>query len=87
MSYEGLRAGPFVEIDLVVVRDDMRGGGAKRGRQAVALLVSHYQGQDMFVFSAADGFWDKAGWRRVTERDSDRGAAPLYVNLVNNNCF
>lgn len=81
VRYEGLRAGPFVEIDLVVVREDMRGGEPGRGVQAVALLVRHYQGQEMFAFSAADRFWAKAGWKRITERDSDDVAWPLYVHL------
>lgn len=83
VPYEGLRAGPFVEIDLVVVREDMRGDDPGRGLQALALLVGHYQGQEMFAFSAADRFWAKAGWKRVTERDSDDLAWPLYVYLLN----
>ena len=50
VPYEGLRQGLFVDIDLVVVRGDRRGAGI--GPDVVALLVSHYQGQEMIAFSA-----------------------------------
>ena len=51
--YEGLRPGLFVDIDLVVVRDDRRYDGV--GLEVLALLISYYPGQVMIAFSAADG--------------------------------
>jgi hypothetical protein len=79
--YEGLRPGLFVDIDLVVVREDRRGAGI--GPDVVALLVSHYQGQEMIAFSAADGLWVKAGWIRAFRRDGDDLAWPLFIHPVN----
>lgn len=76
--YEGLGAGPFVEIDLVVVRQDMRGNF--RGPEVVALLVSHYHGRELMAFSAADHLWVNAGWSRVSRLDRDEFAAPLFVH-------
>lgn len=80
--YEGLRQGWFVDIDLVVVRDDRRCAGV--GLEVVALLVSYYPEQEMIAFSAADGFWMKAGWVRAFRRDGDDLAWPLFVRPVKN---
>lgn len=76
--YEGLRPGLFVDIDLLVVRDHRRCEGF--GLEAVALLGSRYQGQEMIAFSAADRFWAKAGWVPAVRRDGDELAMTLFVH-------
>lgn len=74
--YVGLRPGSYVHIDLLVVRDGRRCKGV--GLDAVALLVDHYQGQEMIAFSVADRFWAKAGWVRAVRRDGDDFAMTLF---------
>ena len=78
VPYEGLRQGPFVAIDRIVVREGKRDD--KIGTEAVALLIGRYPGQEMIAFSAADRFWTKAGWIRAVRLDGDDRAWPLFVH-------
>ncbi|MFF1881481.1 hypothetical protein ACFVVC_08465 [Pseudarthrobacter sp. NPDC058196] len=76
--YVGLPAEPYVEIDLVVVRDDKICTGI--GSWAISSLVHLYQGHEMIAFSAApaEGFWVEIGWTRAVRRHRDDFAAALF---------
>lgn len=78
VPYEGLRSGAYVAVQHLVVRDGRRCKGV--GRDAVALLISQYQGQDMIAFSVEDRFWTKAGWVRAVRRDGDDFAMTLFIH-------
>lgn len=76
-SYEGMHPGEFTAIDLIVVREDLRGLGT--GPEALKLLVGRYLGCEMIAFSANDRFWEKENWIRAVRADGDESAMPLFV--------
>jgi len=80
--YVGLPAEPYVEIDLVVVRDDKIRSGI--GSEVISKLAHLYQGQEMIAFSAAtaEGFWVEMGWARAVRRHRDDFAAALFHRPV-----
>ncbi|MFC5677091.1 GNAT family N-acetyltransferase [Aeromicrobium endophyticum] len=80
------REGGVTEIDLIAVKDSLRGGGI--GGQALALLVAEY-GAPIIALAKnekAEGFWRKQhGWEEHLQ-EADEGAhpeapkaMPLYV--------
>lgn len=83
--YKELPPGLYVDVDLVVVRDDRRGNEV--GLEVVALLVSHYEGQEMIAFSAADRFWAKAGWVRASRCDGDDSTWSLFFRPISSKRF
>lgn len=76
--YIGLTVEPYVEIDLVVVRDDKIRSGI--GSWVISSLVHLYEGHEMIAFSAApaEGFWVEMGWKRAIRCYRDDFAAALF---------
>ena len=75
--YNGLPPGLVVNLDLIVVRDQLRGQGI--GLEAVRLLMRQYLGQQMIAFASAEGFWAKTDWVKVPRSEDDVRAWPLYA--------
>lgn len=61
------------EIDLIEVRQDLRGSEKQYGRHAVLAIVAKY-GRPVMAMSldeASDGFWEALGWTAHRHPDGD----------------
>lgn len=68
--------GGVIEIDLIAVKDTLRGGGT--GGEALALLVAEYEAPIIALAKneKAEGFWrTQDGWEEYLQEE-DEGARP-----------
>ncbi|MCJ1699329.1 hypothetical protein MT356_06320 [Rathayibacter festucae] len=51
------------------------------GRSAIDLVAAYYTGQDLWVHSDADGFYERAGWKKHLRTDGEASFASFFTRM------
>lgn len=51
------------------------------GRSAIDLVAAHYSGQDLWVHSDADGFYERSGWKKHQRVDGEVSFASFFTRM------